>query len=155
MERFLKKIFSILFVLYIASVILILFFYRESNKQISIAEYFFRYGNFEPMKTLVRYIRYIYIKKDMGSILLALANIGGNLILFLPMGFFLPCLFRELRRPSNAFCIIAFIIFSSEIFQGIFRLGIPDVDDFLLNFLGALIGFAIAELLGFCEKIPS
>lgn len=155
MERILKRIFSLLFVLYLISVILILFFCRETNKQISIEEYFFRYGNFEPLKTLIRYIRYAYIRGDMPSLLLALTNIGGNLILFLPMGFFLPCLFRELHRPYNAFCIIAFIIFSSEIFQGVFRLGIPDVDDFLLNFFGALIGFFIAELLGFCEKIPS
>ena len=155
MKRLLKRIFSVLFVFYSMSVILILFFCRESNVQISIEEYFFCCANFKPLQTLARYIRYAYIQRDMQSFLLALANIGGNLILFLPMGFFLPCLFRELRRPRNVFFVISFIIFSFEIFQGIFRIGVPDIDDFLLNFFGALFGFAVAELLGFCEKIPS
>lgn len=155
MKRFVKMIGWSLFFVYIFCLSLILFFCRKANLRIPIREYFYLYANAEPLKTLFRYIRYAYIKKDTESIFLALANIGGNLILFLPMGFFLPFLFKCLRRWYRTLCVIAFMIFSSEMLQGIFRIGIPDIDDFFMNILGALMGFFIVKLFGFCEKIPS
>lgn len=155
MKRFGKIIFTLLFSVYLTCVLLVLFFGRKSDLQTPIGEYFSLYANPKPLQTLIRYIRYVAIKKDMPSLLLALTNIGGNLLLFLPMGFFLPCLFSELRRPNNAFFVIAFMIFSSEIFQGIFRIGVPDADDFLMNFIGAAAGFGIARLLDFCKKFMS
>ena len=155
MKRFIKIIGWSLFFIYIFCLSLILFFCRESHSEIPIKEYFALYANAEPLKTLFRYIRYAFVQKDAESIFLALANIGGNLILFLPMGFFLPCLFRNLRRGGQTLCVIAVMIFSSEMLQGIFRIGIPDVDDFFMNILGASAGFFIAGFLNFCEKIPS
>ena len=155
MKRFSECISWVIFLLYVFGLFSVLFFGRTSDSEIPIKEYFSCYANLEPLKTLTRYIRYVYIKRDADSFLLALINIGGNFILFLPMGFFLPSLFRKMRYFLNNFCVIALLIFSSEIFQGIFRIGIPDVDDFLINLLGAVAGFVIAKLFGFCEKIPS
>ena len=155
MKRFGKMLFVLTFSVYFFCVLLILFFCRKADLQTPIGEYFSLYANLKPLQTLMRYIRYVFIRKDAQSILLALTNIGGNLLLFLPMGFFLPWLFSELRRPNNAFFVIAFMIFSSEIFQGIFRIGVPDADDFLMNVLGAAAGFGIARLLDFCKKFMS
>ena len=155
MKRFGKISFVLLFSFYLTCVLLILFFCRKADLQTPIGEYFSLYANPKPLQTLIRYIRYVTIRKDMPSLLLAMTNIGGNFLLFLPMGFFLPCLFSALRRFANAFCAIAFMIFSSEVFQGVFRLGIPDADDFLMNLLGAAAGFLIAKLFGFCGKLLS
>ncbi|MBR5188417.1 MAG: VanZ family protein, partial [Clostridia bacterium] len=60
-----------------------------------------------------------------------------------------------LRSAARTFCVVAFIIFSSEIFQGVFRIGVPDIDDFLMNLSGALIGFLVAKLFRFCEGMLS
>ena len=155
MKRLSESIFWFIFLLYVFVLSSVLFFCRTSDSEMPIKEYFFSYTNLEPLKTLTRYIRYAYVKKNAESFLLALINIGGNLILFLPMGFFLPCLFRNLRSTEHIFCVTAFIIFSSEIFQGIFRIGVPDIDDFLMNLSGAWIGFLIAKLFRFCEKMLS
>lgn len=155
MKRFGKIIFVLLFVVYFFSVFLLLFMGRRVDIQTPIGEYFSLYANPMPLKTLIRYIRYVAIKKDAQSFLLAFANIGGNFILFLPMGFFLPCLFSELRRFANALFVIALMIFLSEVFQGVFRIGVPDADDFLINLFGAATGFWIAKLCSFCERFLS
>ena len=155
MKRSAKTIYWILFLIYIFILSVILFFGRKSHSQIPIEEYFFEYGNFMPFGTLIRYIRYVYIRKNAESFFLALANIGGNLILFLPMGIFLPCLFKDLRDWKRSLCLISFLIFSSEFLQGFFRIGVPDVDDFLMNILGAWMGFSMTKRLKFCRKIPS
>ena len=155
MKRFSGSICWVIFLLYVFILSTVLFFCRTSAFEISIKEYFSNYANLEPLKTLRRYVRYACIKKNAESFLLAFINIGGNFILFFPMGFFLPCLFRDLRSAANIFCVIAFIIFSSEIFQGIFRIGVPDIDDFLMNLTGAWIGFLIAKLFRFCERMLS
>ncbi len=155
MKKHAKTIFYILFLLYISGVSAVLFFCRKSDFQIPIKEYFAYYANGKPLKTLLRYLRYVCIRRDAESICLALFNIGGNLVLFLPMGFFLPCLFRALRRFDNALCVMTFAVISSELLQGFFRLGIPDTDDVLMNLLGASLGFCMAKRLRFCEKILS
>ncbi|MBQ3489853.1 MAG: VanZ family protein [Clostridia bacterium] len=132
-----------------------MFFFRKPNLQIPIEAYFADCGNAVPLKTIMRYFRYACIKRDTESIWLAVSNIGGNLILFLPMGFFLPCLFRALRRSDHTLCVIALTVISCELLQGIFRIGVPDADDMLMNLLGALLGFGIAKVFGFCKKILS
>lgn len=155
MKRSAKTIYWILFLIYIFILSVILFFGRKSYSQIPIEEYFFEYGNFMPFRTLIRYIRYVYIWKNAESFFLALVNIGGNLILFFPMGNFLPFLFKDLRDWKRFLCLISFLIFSSEFLQGFFRIGVPDVDDFLINILGAWMGFSMTKRLKFCRKIPS
>lgn len=155
MKRFAEYICWGIFWLYVWGLFAVLFFGRTSDLEIPIKEYFSCYANLEPLKTLTRYIRYAFAKKNAESLLLAFLNIGGNFILFLPMGFFLPCLFRNLRSAARTFCVVAFIIFSSEIFQGVFRIGVPDIDDFLMNLSGALIGFLVAKLFRFCEGMLS
>ena len=155
MKRSAKTICWILFLIYIFILSVILFFGRKGHPQIPIEEYFFEYGNFMLFRTLIRYIRYVYIRKNAESFFLALANIGGNLILFFPMGFFLPCLFQKLQGLKHSLCLISFLIFSSEFLQGFFRIGVPDVDDFLMNILGAWMGFSMAKRLKFCRKISS
>jgi glycopeptide antibiotics resistance protein len=76
---------------------------------------------------------------------LAFSNIGGNLILFLPMGFFLPALFAELRRSRLCLFVIFCLILAAELLQGVFRVGIPDIDDLTVNMLGAYVGFLLSK----------
>jgi len=74
-------------------------------------------------------------------------NVMGNIILFVPMGFFLLCLFPAVRTWSfrKYTCIMAGIIAGIELFQLFFMCGHCDIDDFLLNLLGACLGFQVTK----------
>ena len=64
------------------------------------------------------------------------------MILFSPVGLFLPCIFKNLRMKTyllSVFCII----FITEILQLLMQVGRFDVDDIILNFVGAIIAYAI------------
>ncbi|MGK9254043.1 VanZ family protein [Paenibacillus humicus] len=70
------------------------------------------------------------------------ANLVGNIILFVPMGFLLPLI---IKKPSFLKTIgISFvIIFSIEIIQFITCLGVADIDDVILNIAGCAIGYTL------------
>lgn len=70
-------------------------------------------------------------------------NLFGNLLMFLPMGLYLPGFFKHLRA-LGAFCIwLIALIFVIEATELLLRRGSFDIDDFILNMAGALMGFAI------------
>ncbi len=77
--------------------------------------------------------------------LLYLQNTLLNILLFIPFGFFVPLLWRQLRtRKRTALCGLgfSFLIELAQMFSG----RLTDVDDLLTNLCGAVIGFAIARL---------
>ena len=135
------------FALYCVCLLWILFFSRDADRTISLKEYLFRYGNIIPLKTTAKYIRYFFLKKDVSSFILGLYNIFGNFLLFLPMGIFLPRLFEKWKKKSFFLLRILCLIVTAEIFQIVFRVGIFDIDDVLLNFSGAFLGYVINRRL--------
>lgn len=93
-------------------------------------------ANFIPFKSILP-----YLLGDRG-LLGAVLNLGGNIGLFVPIGFMVPFLRPKISWPGIGF--LAFISgFSIELTQALFRLGIFDVDDLLLNSLGVLLGYAL------------
>ena len=74
----------------------------------------------------------------------------GNIFLFFPLGFFLRGLFRRGAWVSIALC--AGFSLLMEVFQWVFAIGRSDIDDLLLNTLGATLGVAAIILLGALRK---
>lgn len=72
-----------------------------------------------------------------------LNNLAGNIIGFIPLGIFLPFLFRNLRRLWKTVSLIFLVSLSFELIQLVFGLGVFDVDDLILNTTGGLIGFCL------------
>ena len=138
-----KKFFWDLFFLYCLFLAEILLIGREQNLLLSVKDYFILQANVIPFKTLIRYASFFAARRDFESFLLAFFNIGGNFFLFLPMGFFLPVLFVKTRTMGHCFFIIFCLILSAELLQGVFRVGIPDIDDLIVNLLGSYIGFLL------------
>jgi glycopeptide antibiotics resistance protein len=79
--------------------------------------------------------------------LFCLRNTLGNLALFLPLGILLPLLFPGFRSLGRVALLAVFLSLSIETIQffsafiGNFRA--VDIDDVLLNTLGACVGFVI------------
>ena len=77
----------------------------------------------------------------------AVVNLVGNVVMFVPAGFFLP-VFAEKTR--NFFCFIAAsvgIIVLIELVQFAAALGCCDVDDLVLNLPGMVLGYLIRAFI--------
>jgi len=86
--------------------------------------------------------------RDGDRALATLAGAAANVALFLPLGFLLPLLTpwsdRWWRTVGAGFALSAAIELSQVAFPGVRR---PDVNDVLLNTLGAAIGFLAHRLV--------
>lgn len=77
-------------------------------------------------------------------------NLAGNVVMFIPLGFFLPCLWQNLRSYGRFLVWQIGIIVTIELIQLFFLWGSCDIDDLILNTLGAALGFAC---YGFFRRI--
>jgi glycopeptide antibiotics resistance protein len=96
--------------------------------------------NLIPFKTIVEYITAIFDGSIRGH---AIRNLAGNLFLLFPLGFYLPFFVRKLAGIKLYAIIVAAFIVIIEVVQLVTMSGSLDIDDFILNFSGALIGFLI------------
>jgi glycopeptide antibiotics resistance protein len=78
----------------------------------------------------------------------ALKNIGGNIVMFVPLGLLLPMLFRRLRSLGSLVWRVALISAAIEALQLPTRVRATDVDDIILNVVGAVIGYGLFRVVG-------
>lgn len=142
MKKAIKIILGISFIFYIFILIVILFM-RPSGYVYdkSFIEYIRHSINIIPFKTIGTYVKAIF--NGNMNMDIPIKNLGGNLILFLPMGIYLPFLVRKMNSLKLYSIFMVSFLFGVEAVQLITRRGSFDIDDFILNILGALIGFAI------------
>lgn len=69
-----------------------------------------------------------------------------NIILFIPLGFFLPVVFKSNRKAYKTILITFAMTFSIELFQYFIGRS-SDIDDIITNLLGGIIGFIVFKLL--------
>ncbi len=70
---------------------------------------------------------------------LAFANVVGNIVIFIPLGIYLP-LFKNDKRVITNLLFILIVSLFVEIIQGLLGIGASDIDDIILNCLGGWIG---------------
>lgn len=98
--------------------------------------------NLEPFYTISRYL--IHYRRT-GS-LSSLSNLLGNIVILVPLGMLLPVMFRALRRFWLALPLLALFAAGVEYIQWRTAVGIADVDDSILNFAGAAVGYVLTRL---------
>lgn len=102
--------------------------------------------NLKPFSTIEWYW---YVLKHVDTrehVRQAVINLAGNVVMFVPLGFFMPLLLPGVRKLFR-FLVSAFgIILGIELFQLVTRLGCCDVDDVILNLAGVLMGFSLYKL---------
>ncbi len=76
----------------------------------------------------------------------------GNMIWFVPFGFLAPMFNAKLQKLKLIILSSALLSLYIEILQFIFNTGISDIDDIILNTLGALLGFIIYLIFSFISK---
>ena len=70
-----------------------------------------------------------------------LFNVGGNLIMLYPLGIFIPLLYNNKNNLKDIFKLSLLSTLSIEIIQLLFNVGSFDIDDIILNTLGAVLGY--------------
>ena len=96
--------------------------------------------NLVPFKTIAEYATTVADGNIRGH---AIRNLYGNLLLFFPVGFYLPFFMRKINKFRVYSIITAAIIIAVEVVQLVTRTGSLDIDDFILNFAGASLGFIV------------
>lgn len=76
----------------------------------------------------------------------ALGNVGGNIVIFMPLGIFLP-LFKNIKSIRSNLLFVFLASLSVEAVQGLFGIGAADVDDIILNVMGGWIGILAYKFL--------
>lgn len=74
-----------------------------------------------------------------------------NVILFIPLGFFLPFLYKKYNRLANI-VFAGFLISLSIEFVQMFDIGTTDINDLIANTLGTCLGFGIYK--SFSKAVP-
>lgn len=100
----------------------------------------FRY-NYVPLKTIIGFIVHL----SSLNLLTTTINLIGNIAVFIPFGIILPFIFKGLRRFSLFSLYFLTAILILEIMQTTLRVGIGDVDDIILNYIGGSIGFLLYQ----------
>lgn len=80
-----------------------------------------------------------------------LYNVIGNLIWFVPLGTLGGCIYKE-YSIAKAMMLGCAISVSIECLQFLFANGISDIDDVILNTLGAMLGYGIHYWIGNRKK---
>ncbi|HDR3492565.1 MULTISPECIES: VanZ family protein [Bacillus cereus group] len=93
--------------------------------------------NLVPFRSTIRYLT----EFDSYNLDIVLMNTLGNVIIFIPFGFLLPLLFKQINNVKMASKIFIKFILLIESLQLITFTGVFDIDDIILNMLGALIGY--------------
>ena len=91
-------------------------------------------GNFVPFKTIVPELA------GRGNRLIDVINLIGNIVPFMPTGLLAPLVFRSISW-QKALVLGVFTGLTFEVMEVVFRVGIFDIDDLILNAFGVIVGY--------------
>lgn len=141
-----KQIFWwILFICYLVGISYFLFFSERYGRVNGNTEY--RY-NLTLLKEIKRFLTYYKTIGFEGI----LVNLVGNVLAFMPFGFCLPIISKKDAKFHRVlFWTFVFSIMIESI-QLIYKIGIFDVDDLLLNTIGGILGYWCFCIIKFFGK---
>lgn len=123
----------VLFMAYLAMLVYFMFFAESFGRD--PAQHGYAY-NLELFKEIKRFYQYRH-QLGMKAFLL---NVAGNMVAFMPCGFFLPIIINKAEKWYNTILFCFGLSLCIETIQLVFRVGSFDVDDLLLNTLGGALG---------------
>lgn len=97
--------------------------------------------NLTPFATLRLYVRMLLQSSNGALVRHAFVNLAGNVIMFVPLGVFLPVIWKRLRSFWRFLLTSASLILLVEVLQYVTGLGSCDIDDLILNLPGTMLGW--------------
>ncbi|AXI08245.1 VanZ family protein [Oceanobacillus zhaokaii] len=100
-------------------------------------------SNIVPFKNTIAYLTGTHhVNMDI-----IISNTLGNILIFLPLGIFLPLLFKKYSKFTKVIVASAVISFSIEVLQIVLKIGQFDIDDVILNVIGSIIGYLLLKMI--------
>ena len=147
MDKLRDRIVFAIFCLYCAAMACLLFARSEPADQYPYWEQVRSWTSLVPFHTIGKQFRWLFDPEKFWLFRHALVNLGGNTVLFLPLGIFLPRLIPALDRFWKVLLAAAGIITAIEITQVLTLLGRCDIDDLILNLAGTAAGYGVYKWL--------
>ncbi|MBT2737980.1 VanZ family protein [Bacillus sp. ISL-7] len=153
--NWMREVIKFLFVLYLSMVVAVTLFPIIIGHNPNIQNEY-RSLNFIPLVSIFRYFSQIGTAYDGDvefMIELIAKNIGGNILLLMPLGFCAPILFNKFNSFKNVVLLGLFMSICIECIQffelisGIVLWRSVDIDDVICNVIGAVLGYLIYTLL--------
>ena len=142
MKKAINLIIKISFIIYIFALCVILFGGSRGHwADFSILQYAAMQMNLVPFETIALYIRAMVRETINPEI--AIANLLGNFLLFMPMGVYLPFIFKKIRTLLDYVLYMMPVLMMVELVQLLTKRGSFDIDDFILNLSGTILGFFV------------
>lgn len=130
----LHKLGKLLFFAYIIFLLYFLIFSEWYGRSGEMSEYRYNLILFQEIQ------RFWNHREQLGWI--AYANLVGNVVIFIPYGFFMPMASRYRSFFQTLFYSFGFSLLV-ELFQLVTKVGSFDVDDLLLNTIGGILGYLL------------
>ena len=151
-KQFIHGALSFAFISYSVLLVNFLFFETSFDRHHSliflqdketVSAYLNDFLNLKPFSMIRRYTKGYF--KGIVSFERFWMNIIGNFILFMPFAFFLPILFEKQKNFFVFFFTVAFMSSVAEVLQVVFMTGTGDIDDLMLNTVGACLLFGFLK----------
>ena len=134
----------LLFLVYCGVMLWLLFGQRMDGGEIQITQGINKDNlNLMPFKTLRLYWRMLEQGASEALLRHAIINLVGNVAVFIPLGWFLPFIWENMRSFLKMLLLTTGCICLVEICQLITNLGSCDIDDLILNLVGISLGYGI------------
>ena len=140
-----RKINTALFMIYSALMLWLLFDRPGYTEGVPYWDQVAQQLNLIPFRTL-RLFAGLLDSGIQSHIRMAVINLGGNIIMFIPLGFLLPKVFPTLGSLPRILLTTAAIISAAELIQLFTLVGSCDIDDLILNLMGAAVGYGLHKL---------
>lgn len=126
----------LIFIIYIAALIYFLFFSERLGRSAGLE---YRY-NFTPFKEIMRYVRQLLRHPNTYG-MISIVNLLGNVVVFMPFGYLIPRVLGNRINIIHATLVGMEFSILVELLQLITKKGCCDVDDVILNTIGAFLGY--------------
>ena len=98
--------------------------------------------NLQPFKEILRFWKY----RDVLGYQAVFWNLGGNILCFMPFGFFVMWLWKNMDRWYLVASLSLYLSLLIELVQFFMKVGSFDVDDLLLNTVGGILGYICCKI---------
>lgn len=141
-----KKHWKLLFWIYCAGMLALLFWRIPNLGPGPYGERISEMVNLVPFETVRRYIRLLGTEAPV-FVRLAVVNLLGNIVMFVPLGLLMPAAYPGLGRWWKVLITTGGAVVAVELTQMLTLLGTCDIDDLILNLLGAAMGYGLFLIL--------
>ena len=137
-----------LFVVY-AALLLWLLFDRPVARDpaFDYAQQLREHMNLVPFHTIGNYWQVVKRMEFTSLFYHCVINLAGNVLLFIPIGYFMPRLWPFLRNFFSFLLACVMAVTLVELLQLVTLLGSLDIDDLILNLFGMLVGYTLYMIL--------